>query len=45
MERVFAKAEQLADHFKEYVITKIASVKLNAAAKTSHMISNLVAGS
>ena len=43
MEKVFAKVEKLADHFKEYVNTKIASVKLNAAAKTSQMISNLVA--
>src|SRR5215813_7638743 len=43
MEKVFAKVEQLADHFKEYVNTRIDSVKLNAAAKTSQMISNLVA--
>jgi len=44
MESTFAKVEELADHVKDYVKTKIASVKLNAAAKTSKLISNLIAG-
>lgn len=44
MESTFAQVEELADHVKDYVRTKITSVKLNAAAKTSKLISNLVAG-
>ena len=44
MESTFAKVEELADHVKDYVQTKIASTKLNAAAKTSKLFSNLVAG-
>jgi hypothetical protein len=44
MDTTFSKVEELADHVKDYVKTKINSVKLNAAAKTSTVISNLVAG-
>ena len=44
MESTFAKIEELADHVKDYVKTKVASVKLNVAAKTSRLISNLIAG-
>src|SRR5437868_12300020 len=44
MDTTFARVEELADHVKDYVKTKIDSVKLNAAAKTSTVISNLVAG-
>jgi len=44
MESTFAKVEELADHVKDYVQTKIASAKLNAAAKTSKLFSNLIAG-
>lgn len=44
MEKVFAKAEELADNIKEYVNTRIEAVKLNAAEKSSAVIANLVAG-
>ena len=44
MESTFTKIEELADHVKDYVKTKITSVKLNAAARISKLISNLIAG-
>jgi hypothetical protein len=44
MEKAFAKAEELADNVKEYFDTKIESVKLNAAEKSSYVIANLIAG-
>jgi hypothetical protein len=44
MESTFARIEELADHVKEYLNTKIDAVKLNTAAKTSRIISNFVAG-
>lgn len=44
METTFAKFEELADHVKDYVRTKVETVKLTAAAKTSKVISNLIAG-
>jgi predicted transporter len=44
MEKAFAKAEELADTIKEYVNTRIASVKLNAAEKSSAVIANVIAG-
>jgi|SRR6185369_16535201 len=44
MESTFAKVEELADHVKNYVKTKIASAKLSVAEKTSRLISNLIAG-
>jgi len=44
MEKAFAKAEALADTIKEYVNTRIDSVKLNAAEKSSNVIANLMAG-
>jgi hypothetical protein len=44
MEKTFAKAEELADNVKEYFNTKIESVKLNAAEKSSYVIANLIAG-
>ena len=44
MEKVFAKVEELADNVKEYVNTRIESIKLNAAEKSSVIIANGVAG-
>ncbi len=43
MERVFSKVEELADNAKEYVNTRIESLKLNAAEKSSVIIANGVA--
>jgi hypothetical protein len=43
MERVFSKVEELADNAKEYVNTRIESIKLNAAEKSSVIIANGVA--
>jgi len=44
MESTFARVEELADTLKEYVNTKIESVKLNAAEKTSAAVANTLAG-
>jgi hypothetical protein len=44
MDTTFEKVEELADHVKDYVKTKIDSVKLNAAARTSTLFSNFIAG-
>lgn len=44
MEKTFARVEELADTIKEYVNTKIESVKLSAAEKTSAVIANVLAG-
>jgi hypothetical protein len=44
MEKVFAKAEDLADSLKEYVNLRIASLKLTTAEKTSAVIANIIAG-
>ena len=44
MEKAFAKVEELADTIKEYVNTRIDAVKLNAAEKSSAVISNIIAG-
>jgi fatty acid desaturase len=44
MEKAFAKVEELADTVKDYVNTRIESVKLNVAEKSSAVIANLVAG-
>jgi hypothetical protein len=43
MEKAFAKAEELADTLKEYVNTRIESVKLNVAEKSSVVIANILA--
>lgn len=43
MERVFSKVEELADNAKEYVNTRIESLKLNAAEKSSVIVANGVA--
>ncbi len=44
MEKAFAKVEELADTIKDYVNTRIESVKLNAAEKSSAVIANIIAG-
>jgi len=44
MEQTFVKVEELADHVREYLNTKTASVKLGAAAKSSKVLSNFFAG-
>jgi hypothetical protein len=44
MEKAFEKAEELAGTIKEYVNTRIESVKLNAAEKTAAIIANLIGG-
>jgi Fe2+ transport system protein B len=44
MEKAFAKIEELADTAREYVNTRIDSVKLNVAEKSSAVIANITAG-
>ena len=44
MEKAFAKADELADTIKDYVNSRVESVKLNAAEKSSAAISFMVAG-
>lgn len=44
MEKAFAKADELADTIKDYVNTRMESIKLNAAEKSSAAISFMVAG-
>lgn len=44
MEKVFARVEELADTLKEYVNTKIDSIKLTTAEKTSAVAANVLAG-
>lgn len=44
MEKTFARVEELADTIKEYVNTRIESVKLSAAEKTSAVMANVLAG-
>lgn len=43
MEKTFARVEELADHVKEYVNNRIASVKLSVAEKTSAVLSTIIA--
>ena len=43
MDNLFSKAEALAGNLKEYVNTRIESLKLNAAEKSSKIIANGVA--
>lgn len=43
MEKVFAKAEEMAAHVKQYVNNRIASVKLSAAEKSSQIIAGIFA--
>lgn len=44
MEKAFAKMEELTDSVKEYVNTRVESVKLSVAEKSSALVANLVAG-
>ena len=44
MEKVFAKMEELTDSVKEYVNTRVDSLKLSIAEKSSAIVANLVAG-
>jgi hypothetical protein len=44
MENAFAKAEELAENVKEYFDTRLESVKLNVAEKTSLVAANAAAG-
>lgn len=43
MEKAFAKVEELADTIKDYVNTRLESVKLSAAEKSSAVIANVIA--
>jgi fatty acid desaturase len=43
MEKAYAKVEELADNVKEYINTRVESVKLAAAEKSSMVISNVIA--
>jgi uncharacterized RDD family membrane protein YckC len=45
MHTPFVKAEEFVDHIKEYVNNRIASVKLQAAEKSSKVLSNIIAAS
>lgn len=44
MEKAYAKIEELTDTVKEYINTRVESVKLTVAEKTSIVIANVVAG-
>jgi len=44
MEKTFERVEELADTIREYVNTRIESVKLSAAEKSSAVIANVLAG-
>lgn len=44
MEKLFAKIEELAGSVKQYVNTRVGSLKLNAAEKSSAVIANAIAG-
>ena len=43
MEKAFAKVEELVDTIKDYVNTRMESVKLSAAEKSSAVIANIIA--
>lgn len=44
MEKLFAKAEDLADSIKEYINLRIAAIKLTTAEKSSAVVANIIAG-
>ena len=44
MEKTFEKAEELASSVKDYLDTRLESVKLSVAEKTSAVLSNVLAG-
>jgi energy-coupling factor transporter transmembrane protein EcfT len=43
MKDTFARVEEMTAHVKEYVNNRMASVKLNAAEKSSRLIANVIA--
>jgi hypothetical protein len=43
MEKTFEKVEEMAGHVKEYFNNRLASVKLNAAEKTSKIAGKVIA--
>lgn len=43
MQNAFVKAEEFADHVKDYINNRIAAVKLQTAEKTSKFASNFIA--
>ena len=43
MEDTFAKAEDLAEHVKEYINNRMDAVKLNAAEKSSKLAATVIA--
>jgi hypothetical protein len=43
MQTAFVKAEEFVDHVKEYVNNRINAVKLQAAEKSSKLLSNIIA--
>ena len=43
MEQAFAKAEELAEHVKEYVNNRIDQLKLSSAEKTAKLMSYFIA--
>jgi len=44
MERTFAKAEEMVNTVKDYINTRIETVKLGVAEKTSKIVANVAAG-
>ena len=44
MEKTFAKAEEMVNTVKDYIHTRVETVKLGVAEKTSKIIANMVAG-
>ena len=43
MKDTFARVEEMTAHVKEYVNNRMASVKLNAAEKSSKLVANVIA--
>lgn len=43
MQNVFVKAEEFVDHIREYVDNRVSSVKLQAAERSSKVVSDLSA--
>ena len=44
MKRVFHKIEELVDSIKDYIITQVDVLKLNAAEKISFVLAGIIAG-
>ncbi|OSZ77623.1 hypothetical protein CAP36_14720 [Chitinophagaceae bacterium IBVUCB2] len=43
MEKIFTKAEEMADNVKDYINTRIESAKLSVAEKSSKLMANAMA--